>query len=127
MPREKPRTADEIDTELDEWLTQRTELQANLSGLTELIASLQSLIPKDGRYPPPAELTTELSELRRLSTEGRAQLAEANQKIETLTERLASLSADPPKPAAKPGDGPSPPPPSDPPKPRQTRTGVTFL
>lgn len=126
MAREAPRTADEIDAELDAWLGQRQELQATLSGLRESLQSLQSRVPQDGTFPLPAGLTTKLEKLETQLTAGEAELVAANRTIAALTARLDDLSAAP-QPAPRPADDPPPSPQNEPPAPRQTRTGLNFL
>lgn len=121
-PREKPRTADEIDAELDAWLEHRAETTTTLSGLRESLQSLQALYPKDGTFPLPAELTTKLERLETQLTAQEAELTAANGTIRQLQSELGGLRD------RKPAAGPPPPTPqNDPPAPRKTRTGVDFL
>ena len=130
MAREKPRTAEEIDAELDEWLTHQNNLRADLSGLQESLGNLRTLIPEAGHSVRRDELTTLQSELETQLSAVKAELAEARETIAALKAATPSPPPSPP-PAPSPGK-PSPPPSDEPPHPappqaRKTRTGHTFL
>lgn len=123
MAREKPRSPEEIDGDLDAWLSHREEIQAALSGLKESLQNLQNRFPSDGTFPLPAEHTTRLENLETHITALQAELTQANGTVSGLRSELDDLRAAKPKTGAD----PSQPPQNEPPEPRKTRTGLAFL
>lgn len=123
------RTAEQIETELDEWQAHRTELQDATLGLKESLDSLRRELPDPGTLARKDELTTQLAALQK-------ELAEARAETTALKSELASLPRPSPSPSpprsGNTGNGGDPEPepgpePEPPPTRRTTRTGLTFL
>jgi chromosome segregation ATPase len=119
-----PRTAEQIEAELDAWQTKSTEQETREADLREQLASLSSklaLLPQGSAGAP--ETVALLESLRTELQESKASQLQATARIAALETQLISPKPEPkPAPEPNPKSDVIPPAPQDPPQPkRQTR------